>query len=71
MRRLIAIGLVLAVSTTAAQQPSPTFRAGVDLITVEVSVVDGQSHPVPDLSAADFEVKVYGQVLRIVSARFV
>jgi len=71
MRRLIAIGLVLAVSPVTAQQPSPTFRAGIDLITVEVSVVDDQSRPVPDLAAADFEVKIDGQVRRVVSARFV
>src|SRR6185436_11797625 len=43
----------------------------VDLITVEVSVVDDQSRPVPDLAAADFEVKIDGQIRRIVSARFV
>ena len=70
MRGPILIALGLAVThLTAAQQPSP-FRSGVDLITVEASVVDDQSRPVWDLAAVDFQVKVGGQVRRVVEARY-
>jgi hypothetical protein len=51
-----------------AQQVFPT---GVDLVAVDVTVVDRQGRPVADLRAEDFEVKVGGQVRRIVSAQLV
>ena len=53
----------------AAQQP--TFRTGVDLITIDVGVVDGRGLPVEDLGAAEFSVKIDGEVRRVVSAELV
>lgn len=61
--------------TPAAQAPSdnqpvqgPTFRTGVDLITVDVAVVDRNGHPVENLGAAEFSVKIDGEARRVVSA---
>ena len=65
---LVAVGLAATQLTTAQQQPP--FRSGVDLITVDASVVDDQARPVSDLSTADFEVKVGGQLRRVVEARY-
>ena len=55
-------------------QPSvqgPTFRTGIDLIAVDVAVVDRNGRPVEDLGAAEFSVKVDGEVRRVVSAELV
>ncbi len=49
----------------------PTFRTGVDLVTVDVGVVDSRGNPVEDLRAPDFAVKIDGQVRRVVSAELV
>jgi len=48
-----------------------TFTAGVDLVTVDVSVVDNTGRPVRGLGVEDFELKVDGEPRRIVSAQFV
>jgi hypothetical protein len=55
--------------TTDPQQP--TFRTGVDVVTVDVAVVDGRGNPVEDLRAPDFAVKIDGQVRRVVSAELI
>ena len=49
----------------------PTFRTGIDLITIDVAVVDRNGHPVEDLHAAEFAVKIDGEVRRVVSAELV
>ena len=55
----------------AGGQQAPTFTAGVDLVTVDVSVVDNTGRPVRGLGVEDFELKVDGEPRRIVSAQFV
>jgi VWFA-related protein len=70
MRRLTAVPLVLAVSQVAAPQPSPTFRAGVDVLTVEASVLDRDGKPITDLTAGDFVVTLDGKPRRVRDARF-
>ena len=65
-----------AAPAPAAQEPAPssqqpTFRTGVDLVTVDVAVVDSRGNPVEDLRAPDFAVKIDGQMRRVVSAELV
>jgi VWFA-related protein len=43
----------------------------VDLVTVDVGVIDGTGKPVDDLHAADFTVKIDGQVRRVESINLV
>jgi VWFA-related protein len=50
------------------KQKGPTFRTGIDLVTVDVGVSDSRGRPVSDLLAPDFVVKIDGEVRRIVSA---
>jgi VWFA-related protein len=54
------LGLVMAagIAATAAQTPrqAPVFRTGVDLITLDVTALDGARRPVRGLTAADFTV---------------
>ena len=65
---VIAATAVLSAQTL---QQRPTFRAGVDLIEVDVTVVDGDSYPITDLEASDFSVTVDGDSRRVVQAQFV
>ena len=46
----------------------PTFRTGIDLIAVDVSVVDRDGEPVDDLRAPEFAVEIDGEARRVVSA---
>ena len=52
-------------------QTVPTFRAGTDLLTVDVSVLDGRGRPVEGLRPGDFTVKINGQTRRVTVAEFV
>lgn len=63
-----AVGLSSLQLLLAAQQP--TFRAGVELVRLDVTAVRGDGSPVPDLAPADFEVSVSGASRRVVSAQF-
>src|SRR5687767_14711918 len=62
-------GLLLSAQQAATGQ-TPTFRSGVELVTVDVTVVDRQGNPMRGLGAADFTVSVAGQPRRVVSAEF-
>ena len=53
------IGLVLHTIAGGAQQP--VFRAGVDLVTVDAIVVDGDGRPITGFTADDFAVSVDGK----------
>jgi len=48
----------------AQDKPQPTFRTGVELITVEASVLDGDGRPVADLGPDDFVVTRVRSVTR-------
>src|SRR5262245_6639900 len=56
---------------TQAPVQGPTFRTGVDLITIDVAVVDRNGRPVEDLGAAEFAVKIDGELRRVVTAELV
>jgi VWFA-related protein len=67
---LLAVLVVAAMSTLTLSQPSikvppPQFRAGVDLIRVDVSVLDRDRQPVRGLTAADFTIRENGRVHEI------
>lgn len=54
-----------------APQPPPTFRTGTNVIRVDATVIDRHGHPVPSLTAADFEVREDGKPQNISSFRFI
>ena len=71
--RALAVTLSLAM-LAAGQEPQPpraTFKSAVDVVPVDVSVVDKDGRPVPDLSAQDFTLLVDGKPRRIASAEFI
>jgi VWFA-related protein len=51
--------------------PRPTFDAKAELVLVDVTVADRTGTPVPDLTAADFELQVNGQPRPIQSLQFI
>jgi VWFA-related protein len=59
----------------SAQQPraeqAPSFRSGVEVVSLDVGVVDKQGMPIRGLTPADFVVTVAGQQRRIVTAEFI
>jgi VWFA-related protein len=80
MKNALCLGVILtagaawlsaqATSQTQTDPPvqGPTFRTGVDVIAVDVSVSDPNGRPVEDLLAPDFAVKIDGEPRRVVSA---
>jgi VWFA-related protein len=73
--RSVALVLILGASGLAlasadAQQGTP-FRAGVDLVAVDVQVVDDEGTPIESLAPGAFEVSISGKRRRVVSAEFI
>ena len=66
---LCALFVAAAVMEAAAQQT--VFRSGVDVVTADVTVVNGDGAPIPGLRAEAFEVKVDGRPRRVIWAEFV
>ena len=60
MPRFVATGVVVAAlglsAAVLAQQTTPVFRAGVDLVHLDVSVLDRERRPVKGLGPADFTI---------------
>ena len=61
---------VLAISTMRAQQ-QPVFRSGVNLVTLDVTVVDKDGKPVRGLKADDFVVTLEGQARPVQTVDFI
>ena len=61
---------VVAVGLAAQQQQPPTFKSGVEIVRIDVSVVDRTGQPVGNLTPGDFTVTVDGKPRTIVSAQF-
>jgi VWFA-related protein len=76
---LAALAAFLVAAPLAAQGQSgadnqaqqPTFRTGVDVITVDVGAIDSRGQPVTDLHAPEFTVKIDGQPRRVITADLV
>jgi VWFA-related protein len=75
MRHLVAlvaalggcVGLVLAAQAPAPPPQTPQFRAGIDVVQVDVSVLDKDRRPVTGLTQADFVVLENGKPQPIVA----
>jgi VWFA-related protein len=68
--RSVAAALVsMAVSVGAGQEP--VFRSGVDLVTVDATVLGRDGRPVETLGPDDFKIEIDGRPRRVVSAHFV
>src|SRR5438477_1425925 len=69
---LVVVILVSAPRAPRAQDAqTPSFRAGVEALPVDVTVVDGKGEPIRDLIASDFTVRIDGRPRRVASAQWV
>jgi VWFA-related protein len=55
----------------SAQQPTPQFRAGTDLVAIDFQVVDEQGRPITDLKPGEVTLKVDGRNRDIRALQFV
>lgn len=60
-----------ALVSQSVSSQRPVFRSGVELVTLDVSVVDGAGKPIEGLGPEDFELLVDGSPRTVVSAQFV
>jgi len=66
------VSLFLCGSTSLiSQTQQPTFKGGVSLVTVDVTVLDKDGNPVRDLKPEDFEIKLNNKVQAVKSLAFV
>ena len=64
--RTLALAVSLGLSQATPQTPPPQFRASVDLMRIEVTVLDKRTRkPIRGLTAADFIVKVNGEAQQV------
>jgi VWFA-related protein len=74
VRLTITTLLVLAAGSLSASEQSPpqtTFRSGVDLVLLDVTVLDKDGRQISDLQARDFSIEVGGKKRALVAAQFV
>ena len=65
---VVALAVLLTASAHTPQDPAPqTFRTGVDVVHVDVSVLDADRRPVRGLTAADFTLLEDGKPRPIVA----
>src|SRR5688572_23228896 len=64
--RMLALAVSLGLSQATPQTPPPQFRASVELMRIEVTVLDKRTRkPVRGLTAADFIVQVNGEAQQV------
>ena len=62
---IAVVGVSAVLSARQPPAPQTTFRTGVDVIQVDVSVLDRDRNPVTGLTAADFTIRVDGKPVSI------
>lgn len=60
-------GSALVAQTPASQPSSPTFKGGVELVTIRAVVRDGKGRAVTTLAKADFELLDNGQARPVIA----
>ena len=70
---VLAAGAVLPAQTATpgAQEQTPVFRGGVEVLPLDVTVLDRDGRQVVDLTSDDFTVEVDGKPRKVVSAEYI
>ena len=80
MKFLMPVLVVAAVASVAGspqdpsprqQVPSPVFRGGVELVSIDVTALDGNGRQVTDLAAAEFQVEIDGQRRQVSTVEYI
>lgn len=79
MRARVLVLIVCLASPTLSgqspapppQTPQPVFRTGIEILTVDATVVDREGRQIVDLKPAEFEVEVDGDPRPVISAEYV
>ena len=67
MFRIPSLAVLLLL---ASAQQQPAFKAGTELVAVEVTAIDNKNAPVVGLGPGDFEVTISGHPRRVVKAEW-
>lgn len=67
---MLFVYALLTPVSARSQTPPPVFRAGTDLIMIDVQVVSAERQEVPTLSVSEFEVRIAGRKRTIVLTEF-
>ena len=74
---LVAAGAALSADSPppgqvpAAQEQTPVFRGGVEVLPLDVTVLDRDGRQVTDMTAGEFTVEVDGKPRTVVSAEYI
>jgi len=63
----IVSSALLVAAAQEPQAPAPTFRSGVDVLPLDVTVLDKDRRPVRGLTAGDFHVRIDGEERPVVA----
>ena len=66
-----ACGFSRAVVAQPPQTPQTTFKAAVEVTSLDATVVDNNGKPITGLTPADFTVRIDGTVRKVVSAEWI
>src|ERR671916_662205 len=69
---LLALGGTLSsAQSSAPQSQQPVFRTGVDLLTLDATVVDRDGRQITALKPAEFIIEIDGKPRPVISAEYV
>ena len=75
---VVAVGLLVSrlgaqapQTPQAPQAPQPVFRAGVELVSVDITALDKNGRQVTDLTAADLEVEIDGNKRQVATVEYI
>ena len=83
MRRMRVKALILAVALNMGaealaqdpspkpQVPNPVFRAGVELVSIDITALDSNGRQVTDLTAADFQIEIDGDRRQVSTVEYI
>ena len=66
----VAVGLGRPDAAAPQTAQAPVFRSGIELVSIDVTVVDKSGNPIRQLRPDQFEVTVDGKPRRVVTAEF-
>lgn len=69
--RMAAVYAAICAFAATGSAQTPVFRAGVEVLELDVSVVDGRGQQITDLAAPEFSVSIDGRQRRVLTAEYV